>query len=263
MTHPSGYRKRYLPALTLEEIYALPDKRRIPVVIGTGAIEQHGRHLPVAVDSLIAETRLERALALLESSNSILVGPPITYGKSNEHTGFPGTVYVSKKTLRRQLLCIATQLHTWGFRVLAVVNTHGGNIAVLNYTLREIGKALNMSVGLLTYEFDMGLSDQEATYGFHAGEAETAWMLDIWPEKVDMTEACCEFPARIEDPGVLRPEGAPAIYSWVSSDLSESGVMGDATAGTAEKGKLWMAGASRALADAMENLDRWTKKHYP
>ena len=62
---------------------------------------------------------------------------------------------------------------------------------------------------------------------------------------------------------MLRPEGAPAIYSWVSSDLSESGVMGDATAGTAEKGKLWMAGASRALADAMENLDRWTKKHYP
>ena len=130
MIYPS-YRDRYLPAMTLADIEALPNKHQIPVIVGTSAIEQHGRHLPVAVDALLAEAWLERSLSLLKVETKLLVGPPITFGKSNEHSGFPGTIYVSKKTLRRQLLCIARQLHAWSFRVMRVVNMHGGNSDVL------------------------------------------------------------------------------------------------------------------------------------
>ncbi|MCZ6674424.1 MAG: creatininase family protein [Verrucomicrobia bacterium] len=240
--------------MTLAEIRALPNKQHVPVIIGTGAIEQHGRHLPVAVDALLAEAWLERSLALLKPETKLLVGPPTTFGKSNEHSGFPGTIYISKKTLRRQLLSIATQLHTWGFRVMRVLNMHGGNTAVLEYTLSEIESELGMSVGFLRADVKMEFSEQEELYGFHAGEVETSWMLEIWPESVDMAEATCEFPVSLDDPGQLRPEDAPATFSWASSDLSDSGVMGDASKASAEKGKRWMEQGSRSLAEAMENL---------
>ena len=248
------YRERCLLAKTLAEIQSLPDKDKIPVVIGTGAIEQHGRHLPVAVDALLAEAFLERAVALLKSETKLLVGPPITFGKSNEHSGFPGTIIISKNTLRRQLLAIAKQLHDWGFRVLGIANFHGGNTGVLNYTLAEIESSLGIRAELLRPAFDMDLSQQEETYGFHAGEVETSWMLDIWPDTVDMSQAVCEYPASIDDPGSLRPEDAPATFAWAFCDLSESGVMGDATQATAEKGKRWMEQGIRALANELNRL---------
>ena len=261
MTYPN-YRHRYLPAMTLSELEALPNKHLTPVVIGTGSIEQHGRHLPVAVDALLAEVGLERSIALLDPDVKLLVGPTITYGKSNEHIGFPGTVYISKESLRNQLFAIARQLNVLGFKVLAVYNTHGGNVAVLNYTLREIQAELGMAVGLIRQSADLGLSEQESSYGFHAGEVETSWMLDIWSDAVDMSQAVCEYPAKIDDPGELRPEDAPAIFSWVSSDLSESGVMGDATAATEEKGKLWMDAVCHSLAGTFVRLEKWTEKHF-
>lgn len=256
MIFPS-YRNRYLPAMTAAEIDALPDKASIPVVIATGAIEQHGRHMPVAVDSLLAQVWLDRSIPLLPEETRLLVAPPITYGKSNEHVGFPGTVFISKRTLRRQLFCIARQLHAWGFRTMAVLNTHGGNISVLKYTLREIHKELGLSVGFVRSRFSFSISEQEASYGFHAGEVETSWMLDAWGEHIDMSEAACEFPARVEDPGELRPEAASAIFSWVTSDLSKSGVMGDATLATPEKGREWARQGAETMAEALLSLERW------
>lgn len=253
MSYPS-FRNRYLPAMSPSQIEALPKKETIPVVIGTGSIEQHGPHLPVAVDVLLAETFLERSLSLLSDDVQLLVGPTITYGKSNEHMGFPGTLAISKKTLRRQLFCIAKQLSAWGFRVMRIANFHGGNTSVLDYTLREIEERYKMSAKRLQPQFEMDLSEQEATYGFHAGEVETSWMLDIWPESVDMSKAVCEYPASLDDPGKLRPEDAPATFAWASCDVSESGIMGDATQGSAEKGKRWMELCSCALAEELANI---------
>lgn len=251
MSYPS-FRNRYLPAMSRSEIETLPKKESIPVIIGTGSIEQHGPHLPVAVDTLLAETFLERSFALLPDEIQLLVGPTITFGKSNEHSGFPGTIAISKKTLRLQLFAIARQLSSWGFKVLRVANFHGGNSSVIDYTLREISETLDMSAERLQPKFEMDLSEQEATYGFHAGEVETSWLLDIWPESVDMSKAVCEYPAHIDDSGELLPEDAPATFAWVSSDVSKSGVMGDATQGTAEKGKHWMEVCCKAFAVELE-----------
>ena len=253
MSYPA-YRNRYLPAMSRSQIDALPNKESIPIIIATGSIEQHGPHLPVAVDTLLAETFLERALALLSDDVQLLVGPVITYGKSNEHSGFPGTIAISKKTLRLQLFAIAQQLSEWGFKVMRVANFHGGNTSVIDYSLREISETLGISAERLQPKFDMELSEQEATYGFHAGEVETSWLLDIWPEAVDLSKAVCEFPASIDDPGELRPEDAPATFAWASCDLSESGIMGDATQGTEEKGKRWMELCCQALAEELAKL---------
>lgn len=236
-----SYRRRYLPAMTLAQIAALPDKARTPVIIATGAIEQHGPQLPVAVDSFLGQVWLTRIFAALPDEVRAVVAPPITVGKSNEHVGFPGTVYISKDTLRAQLLALARQLHAWGFRSLLILNTHGGNTAVLRYTAREIEATLGMQAGFIRNGAKLeGLTPLEMAYGFHANTAETALLYATAPQFTRPEDAPCHYPARIEDPGELRPENAPATYSWASQDISPHGVMGDATVATAEKGREWL-----------------------
>jgi creatinine amidohydrolase len=251
-----SYRERNLPAMTPSQIHALPDKARALVIVTTGAIEQHGPHLPVAVDSLMGQAWLSLALARLPVEEPCYAAPPITIGKSNEHTGFPGTLMVSKETLRESLLAVAFQVHAWGFRKLAVINTHGGNTAVVTTTLREIRRNPGLRAGLLRADEDLGISAQEAAFGMHAGEVETSWMLAAAPSLVSLSAAVCEYPARLEDPGQVRPELAPATFGWVTRDLSSSGVMGDATAATRAKGERWIGLRAEALARAIAALCR-------
>jgi creatinine amidohydrolase len=196
---------------------------------------------------------VEQLLARLTSGDSCYIAPPITMGKSNEHTGFPGTLTISKESLRNQLLVIARQVHAWGFRQMALLNTHGGNLAVNAYTLREIQATLGLRAGHLTGRHAIEVSPQEATYGYHANEVETALMLAAAGPYVK-TGAVCEYYARLGDTRELRPERAAATFAWVTQDLSKSGIMGDATAGTAEKGARWIAQSAEGLAEAVKVL---------
>jgi len=251
---PEHFRTHYLPALTRDELDNLPHKERALVIIPTGAIEQHGHHLPVGVDAILGQAWLEAIFRRLKPDAPVYVAPPLTYGKSNEHTRFAGTITLSAGTLRRLLLAVATQLKAVGFHQLAVLNTHGGNSAVVVYTLREIQATLRLRAGLLGWPYKPEQTPQEAANGFHAGEWETSLMLAAADELVDMTKAVCEYPARITDPGELRPESAPATFSWAMEDVSLSGVLGDATIATAEKGLRWLDAESAALACRIEKL---------
>lgn len=250
------YRSRYLPAMTREQIAALPDKAWAPLILPTGAIEQHGPHLPVSVDAFLGQVWLSQALLRLPQGASCYVAPPVTVGKSNEHTGFAGTLVISKDTLRELVMCVARQAKSWGFGSLAILNTHGGNISVLRYVVQEIREAFGLRICFLNGYENLGLSEQEDTYGFHAGELETSLMLAAIPHLVKMNLASCEFPARIADPGELRPEAAPATFSWATKDISRSGIMGDATVATAEKGLRWLEiGSSRIAGQILACCD--------
>lgn len=243
-----GHRPYYLPGLTRTALDAIPDKAEVLVILPTGAIEQHGPHLPVGVDAILGQVWLNQALPKLPTGTRVLVAPPITYGKSSEHIGFPGTLSISAKTLRRLVLATAQQLHALGFARFAVLNTHGGNSAVLVYTLREIQTSLGLQAGMISHGYPPPVSTQESTYGFHAGEWETSLMLAVAEDLVRMDQAVCEYPVRLDDPGELRPENAPATYSWITSDISISGVMGNPSVATREKGRRWLDEASTALA---------------
>jgi creatinine amidohydrolase len=255
MNFPS-YRDRYLPAMTPRRIAALPDKAWAPVILATGAIEQHGPHLPVAVDALMGQVWLSLALARLPQGASCYVAPPITIGKSNEHTGFPGTLMISRETLRALILAVARQVNAWGFQSLAVINTHGGNVPVLVPTLREIRALYGLRAGILQSKAVPGLSAQEATFGIHAGEVETSWMMAAAGHLTDPSKAVCEYPARIGDPGQVRPVAAPALVAWASRDISKSGVMGDAPAATSAKGERWLELGASGYADAIAEVCR-------
>jgi creatinine amidohydrolase len=255
MNFPS-FRDRYLPAMTLRRIAALPDKAWAPVILATGAIEQHGPHLPVAVDALMGQVWLSLALARLPAGASCYVAPPITIGKSNEHTGFPGTLMISRNTLRSQILAVARQAHAWGFRSLAVINTHGGNVPVIVPTLREIRSIYGMRAAVLQSKPVPDLSAQEATFGIHAGEVETSWILAAAPQFTDQEKAVCEYPARIDEPGEVRPVAAPALVAWASKDVSKSGIMGDAASASGAKGEIWLERGADGYAAAIAEVCR-------
>ncbi len=264
MTAPRrSYRDCYLPAMTAAEIERLPDKARAPVIVATGAIEQHGPHLPVAVDSLMGQYFAEHLLPLLSDDVNCYLAPPITIGKSNEHVGFPGTLTISKTTLRRQLKLIARQIKAWGFGTMAILNTHGGNTDVILYTLREIQAEFGLRTEVLRAGVDFNLPPLEQQLGMHANIAETAWLQVIAPSLVRMDLAVREYPDESVVAGQLRPEAAPATFAWVTSDLSQSGIMGDAPRGTPEKGRVWLKATSRGYAEAIVRLEKAGRPNAP
>jgi len=250
----SGARARYLPSLTRRQVEAIPAKDRSLVVLTVGAIEQHGPHLPVGVDAIIGNAGLAEVSRHLSAEAAVYFAPPIVYGKSNEHAGYPGTVSISARTLRRVMRTTIMTWHAWGFRQFALLNTHGGNSAVLVYSIRELQTELDIRLGMLRAPMTAEISELESTWGFHAGEWETSLMLAIVPELVRLDRAVCHFPVRLTDPGELRPENAPAIYSWMTRDIAPDGVMGDATAATAAKGARWWPESMRAVAAQAQAL---------
>ncbi|MFA5263206.1 MAG: creatininase family protein [Opitutaceae bacterium] len=247
------YRRFYLSAMSKQQILAIPHKESARIVLPTGSIEQHGPHLPVGVDAILGQALLDSALSRMDEGPPVFVLSPITYGKSIEHTGFPGTLSIGAGILRRQLHAIAREVSALGFCHLEVLNTHGGNAAVLDTTLREIREEIDMHASLLRYGFEPELSPQEKTWGMHADEWETSLMLACAPEWVRMDKAVCEYPAKLDDPGLLRPEKAPATFAWLTSDLSKSGVIGDPTGATVEKGRRWLAAAGASIREHLSN----------
>jgi creatinine amidohydrolase len=254
--HPAypAYRSRYLPALTRPAIENLPGKQAAVVVIPVGAIEQHGPHLPVGTDTVLGHAWLQTALTRIPACVPVYVGPTLAIGKSIEHQGFPGTVSITGRLLRHNLLAIARQLKDWGFHTVAVLNTHGGNSASIEVVLREIQTGLDMTAGMLRPSLARSDSVQENTFGIHAGEVETSLMLAIAPDQVRMDLAECEYPARLNDPGGLRPVKGKATFAWTARDISKTGIMGDAKVATPEKGRAWLEQGGQELAEDLVRL---------
>jgi creatinine amidohydrolase len=252
MSHPA-YRAKYLPAMTRAQIDALPGRASAIVIVPTGSVEQHGPHLPVGVDSILGQAWLTAALPLIPATVPVYVGPAVTYGKSNEHLGFPGTLTISAATLRRLVLSIARQVHALGFRTLAILNTHGGNTAVLVATIREIQAALDLNAGLIA-PGRPAVGEREERLGIHAGRIETSWMLAVAPNLVHMKRAVREFPSIGGKPAPLDVFDGPATRGWMMRDLSRSGVLGDAAAADAAEGRAWFDAGARVLASRIVEL---------
>jgi creatinine amidohydrolase len=249
--------------LTWKQVDALPRAETL-LVLPTAAIEQHGHHLPLATDTLINNLLLGKALALLPAALPIYALPPVCYGKSNEHLGFPGTLSVSAQTFLAVVRDLGASIAAAGFKKLALYNTHGGNASLVDVLARE----LRAEFGLRTFSlfgsggvtFD-GVSEQERAYGFHAGEIETAFLLHATPELVHREEYTANYIARADQPELLKPEGSAANFAWLTKDIAPSGVMGDPTPATAENGELWSNQAAARIAETLVAMYNFKPKH--
>ncbi|MCU0549783.1 MAG: creatininase family protein [Leptolyngbya sp. Prado105] len=235
---------RYFPYLTWTDIQAMPNKENVVIVQPIGAIEQHGAHLPLAVDSAISVAVLGKALAQLDATIPAYSLPPLYYGKSNEHWHFPGTITLSTQTLLAILTEVAESVYRAGFRKLVFMNSHGGQPQILEIAARDLHQQYDdfavfplftwkvPTINTIAQEL---LTPKELELGIHAGDAETSLLLSILPDHVKMDRAVAEYPLGEPQKGILSMEGA-LPFAWMTRDLSQSGVLGDPTTATQEKG---------------------------
>src|SRR5437870_5840219 len=183
--------QRYLAYLTWTDIRDLPDKANTVILQPVGAIEQHGPHLPLAVDAAICTGILGAALKRVPKEIPCYCLPPLYYGKSNEHIRYPGTVTLSAETLLRVLGEVADSVQRMGFRKLAFVNAHGGQPQVAEIAARDAHER-HPDLALFplfvwrvpTTVRSKHLTEKERELGIHAGTAETSVMMKLLPEQV-------------------------------------------------------------------------------
>ncbi|MGG6293589.1 creatininase family protein [Leptolyngbya sp. AN02str] len=233
--------QRFFPYLSWTQIQHMPDKDKVVVLQPIGAIEQHGPHLPLVVDAAIASAVVGKALSALDANIPAYALPTLHYGKSNEHWHFPGTITLSAQTLISLLMEVGESIYRAGFRKFAIVNAHGGQPQVLEIVARDLHQQYSdfmvfpLFVWQAPHNASQYMTAQEKEYGIHAGDAETSVMLSLLPDQVRMEEAVTEYPQGLPENSLLSMEGK-LPFAWMTRDLSRSGVLGDATVATQEKG---------------------------
>ncbi|WP_407542829.1 creatininase family protein (plasmid) [Deinococcus radiomollis] len=229
------------------------------VVLPIGAIEQHGPHLPVWTDALLAERMTARAFELLPPDVSALLLPALSYGKSNEHTGYPGTIALSAATLMATLRDIGAAVAKSGFTRLMFFNTHGGNKALLEMMVRDLRAELGLLCFLTSGVADTsGLPEAERRFGIHANTVETSMMLHLTPELVQHPLPAAHYPDFTSTTFNLTTQ--PQV-GWLTRDWSEQGHFGDPSAATPEAGAGWFEESAAALARQITEASSFRVAH--
>lgn len=254
--------QRFFPYLTWTQIQSMPDKENTVIVQPIGAIEQHGPHLPLVVDTAIATAVLGKALDQLPPEVPAYGLPPLCYGKSNEHWHFPGTITLSATTLIQVLMEVGESLYRAGFRKFVMLNAHGGQPQVLEIVARDLHQQYEDFVVLPLFVWRAPniaaelLTPKELELGIHAGDAETSLLLSLLPEQVQMDQAIAEYPHGLPENSLLSMEGA-LPFAWVTRDLSHSGTLGDPTTATQEKGDRLFASLADSWAQVLQEIHQF------
>jgi creatinine amidohydrolase len=255
--HPD---RRRLDHLASTDVAAI-DKSDALVLQPIGAVEQHGPHLPCATDSIVADALCDRALACTPAAVNVWRLPILSYGKSTEHLGYPGTISLSTETLLAVCNDVGRSVAASGFRKLAFVNGHGGQPQLLEVVARDIRERTGLQVfPLFPYrlagEARAASSAEEAAYGIHGGEGETATMLAIAPALVHR-DRFAPGSTRVRElyagARYLSLEGALPT-AWLTRDLAPDGVIGDPTAASAERGERALAAMAAGLAGVFAEI---------
>jgi creatinine amidohydrolase/Fe(II)-dependent formamide hydrolase-like protein len=209
-------------------------------LLPVGSIEQHGPHLPLDTDAFDAEY-LARRVAEACSNPKPLVLPLIPYGVSYHHGGFKGTISISNDTLSRLVYEIGMSAAQNGITKLVVINAHGGNSPALNYAAQMINRDARIFACVETGETsDVDISKLiDTPNDVHAGEFETSTCLAVRPHLVQMEKArklVPQFSSRYLN---FTSKRGVSWYAYTKR-LSPTGVMGDPTKASAQKGKkIW------------------------
>lgn len=259
---------RFWSELATTDFAALEPVRAI-AVLPVAATEQHGPHLPLAVDTALADGIVAAALPHLPADLPALFLPTQAVGFSPEHAAFAGTLTLRAETVIRLWTEIGECVAAAGVRKLLLFNTHGGQVGLLDVVARDLRARLGLLV-VSTSWFNLPLLDetgadvnarfgpQEHRFGVHGGDVETSMLLALAPQQVRMDRAR-HFSSTSQDRAAAFPvlgNGRSARFAWQTQDLNPDGAAGDAAAATAEKGRALLDAAGRALAQLLGDIDR-------
>ncbi|MFW5641373.1 MAG: creatininase family protein [Roseicyclus sp.] len=243
--------------LTTEDFRALPPDT--VAVLPTAAIEQHGPHLPVSVDTTINEGLLAEARRHLGDA-PVLILPTMCVGKSDEHLNFPGTLTLDWRTTTELWCHLGRSVARAGVRRMVIVNSHGGQVALMSVVARQLRIEAGLFVAAVhwpaLWDGETALDGEEARHGIHAGQVETAMMLHLAPDLVKMEHAARfrSWGADLEAANdIVVPEGAMG-FGWMSEDLNAAGALGDASIATAEFGAEIVGAVGARLARLIEEV---------
>jgi creatinine amidohydrolase/Fe(II)-dependent formamide hydrolase-like protein len=250
-------RSYYLGELTWVDIEEFLTKHNV-VIVPVGSCEQHGPHLPIDTD---AYDVFWLSMKAAEKARCALVAPPIYYGVSIHHMDFPGTVTLTPHTLEQLAYEVACSLTKHGFKKILFENGHGGNTPALEAAAQRIKTDTNAFIAIDTVSLIPDFIEKriETPYDAHAGEFETSTSLAN-RENLVVRE-------RIKKPRITLPkskytkiglkEAGPKVsWSFRTKEISETGVIGDPTKATKEKGETAWKLAIERLADLLAELNK-------
>jgi len=209
-------------------------------LLPVGSIEQHGPHLPLDTDAFDADL-LAKRVAMACSDPRPLVLPLLPYGVSYHHDAFPGTISVSNDTLANLVYDIGMSAARNGIQKLVIINGHGGNSPALNFAAQLINRDARIFTCVDTGETsDVDIAPLiETPNDVHAGEAETSTTLAVRPRRVKKNAMAPSIPAFSSH--YLNFTSRRGVSWYAATDrISTSGVMGDPTKASRQKGKkIW------------------------
>jgi creatinine amidohydrolase len=201
------------------------------VIIPSGAFEVYGPHLPLGTDTLVAAKIAE----LIAERVNAIVGPTLEVGDSSMLDEFPGTITIKPESFKGYMMDTVNSLEKWGFKDILFINTHVGNVPVINQISLDIQRDEQKRCAQIDYwrfvkQHDKGIIESGDLAHAHASEAGTSIMLYLFPELSDTSKWVHEPPKVVD--------GFPDIIKYPKLDqITNSGTIGNATLGTREKGE--------------------------
>jgi len=253
---------RYWADLATTDFAGL-DPATTVAVLPLGATEQHGPHLPLAVDQCLVDGIVERTLPQLPPELRVLVLPTQQVGYSPEHADFPGTLTLPIDAVIATWLALGACVARAGVRKLLLFNAHGGQVSVMDIVARE----LRMRHGLIVYScswWNLPLGEtvtglfppDEHRFGVHGGDMETSLMLALAADRVRMAQAR-DFPSTSRERATqfaILGNGRSAKLGWAIQDYNAQGAAGNAAAASAEKGRAVLDAAAAQLALLLQEI---------
>jgi creatinine amidohydrolase len=232
-------------------------------VLPLAATEQHGPHLPVGTDVMIAESYLARARELLPDSLPVTFLPIQPVGISTEHIDYPGTLTLPAEVALKSWTALGESVARAGVKKLVIVTSHGGNSAAMTLVAQDLRARcglLAVTTGWSRFGAPDGLfSADELRHGIHGGAVETSIMLARHKQHV-RSEAIADFRsagAAMEKDYRWLSAQRPAPFAWQAQDLHPSGAVGDARQASAVKGERLVDRGARAFCELLADIDKF------